>query len=338
MTAVHAAEAAHSHRDNHRHNHREGRRTRRRLLACLPLCLALLSACSGLQLINDVTPATGYTLQAGVPYGPLPRQRLDIYRPTAPLPQGQTDWPVVVFFYGGSWREGDRGEYRFVAQALADKGAVVVVPDYRLYPAVQWRGILDDCAAAVAWTLQHATDYAGDPRRVLVAGHSAGAYNAAMVALDPDLLAKYGSKPAALAGFIGLAGPYDFVPIQDTDVLPVFGGPRPPPESQPMFYAQAGHAPARTLLIAADDDHLVDPQRNTVGLAAALRQDGAPVEAHLFPRLSHATTVGAFALPLRGLAPVLDDVARFVRDTPAVGSVQAAATNPINETRSQAAR
>ena len=277
------------------------------LLAALGLA-GSLAACSPATALNALAPARTHTLTGPVPYGSGPRQVLDVYRPTMPAPRG--GWPVVVFFYGGSWNSGQRGDYAFVGEALASRGIVALVADYRLYPQVRFPDFLRDCATALAWGLANAGELGGNPKRVYVMGHSAGAYNAAMLALDARWLAPTGHAPRELAGFIGLAGPYDFLPITNPDAQPVFFHPNYPADSQPVDYASA--AAPRSFLGAAKTDSLVNPQRNTVGLATRLEIAGAPVTLRLYERVNHLTLAGAFALPLRWLAPVLDDVATFV--------------------------
>ncbi|NMU91503.1 alpha/beta hydrolase [Achromobacter ruhlandii] len=269
------------------------------------LALGLLAACSPLTLLNGAVPDDASRVTAGVAYGPLPRQRLDIYRPPA-----VTRAPVVVFFYGGSWRSGDRADYRFVGDALAARGIVAVVADYRLYPEAGYPDFLRDAAMAVAWTQRHIDAYGGDPARVFVAGHSAGGYIAAMLALDGRWLGGAGSSPATLAGWIGLAGPYDFLPIVARDVRPVFGYPATPADSQPIHHASL-HAPPGLLLTGVADT-TVDPRRNSVGLAQALREAGACARLVQYPDLGHKLLVGALSRPLRWRAPVLDDLGEFV--------------------------
>lgn len=280
-----------------------------KMLLLLTLVLVLfgaLAACSPLRTLNALTPSRTYTLTEDVAYGADPRMRLDVYTPA----DQRATAPVVVFFYGGSWNSGDRKDYKFVGEALASRGIVTVIADYRLYPQVRYPAFLEDSAAAVAWTAREIRRYGGDPSRLFVMGHSAGAYNAAMVALDGRWLAASGSKPAALRGWIGLAGPYDFIPIKDEAVRPVFFWPDTPTESQPINHVSAGAPPA--LLIASRADTLVDPVRNTGGLARKLRETGISVEEVYFDRTSHTTLVASLARPLRGLAPTLDVVVRFV--------------------------
>ncbi|MEH3085053.1 MAG: alpha/beta hydrolase [Xylophilus ampelinus] len=248
----------------------------------------------------------------GVAYGPDPRQRADLHFPAAP--RDGCPPPLVVFFYGGTWTHGSRGFYAFAGRALADAGAVAMVADYRLSPAVRYPAFVEDGAAAVAWALDHAAALGADPRRVLAMGHSAGAYIAAMLALDGRWLGARGRAPRDLAGWIGLAGPYDFLPIANAEAQAAFGWPATPPDSQPLAHAGAG-AP-RTLLLAGADDATVDPRRNTLALADRLRGAGADVRARLLPRVGHVGLVAALARPLRWWAPVHAEAAAFLHDAP----------------------
>ena len=275
----------------------------------LPLVVLLsLAACSPTATLNALVARSSHTLSGGVAYGALARQRLDIYRPAQAAPP--PGWPVVVFFYGGSWNHGERADYRFVAEALAARGVLTLVADYRLYPEVRYPEFLNDCALALAWGLKETPRLGGDAKRVFVMGHSAGAYNAAMLALDPRWLAPTGHSPSELAGWIGLAGPYDFLPMTNVDAQPVFFHPNYPPGTQPVDHAHAG-AP-RGFVGAPLKDTLVNPQRSSVGLATRLQAVGVPVTLKLYERVSHTTLAGAFAWPLRWLAPVLDDVVGFI--------------------------
>ncbi|PMU23241.1 MULTISPECIES: alpha/beta hydrolase [unclassified Pseudomonas] len=283
----------------------------KKLLQVFTLAIAtLLAACSPIKVLNALTPTSTFTKTSSLAYGDDPRQKLDIYRPVTALP----DAPVVVFFYGGSWNSGSKDDYGFVGEALAARGIVVVIADYRLYPQVRYPLFLQDGAQAVAWVYQHSAEYGGDPRKLYVMGHSSGAYNAAMLALDPQWLAGVGLSPSVFKGWIGLAGPYDFLPIENRDVRPVFFYPDSPPDSQPINHVSQSAPPS--LLIASVDDNLVNPKRNTGGLAKKLRAAGVPVEEFYFTRTSHATLVASMSRPLRWLAPVLDRVTAFITFTP----------------------
>lgn len=283
------------------------------------LLAGLVVACSPLKAINAVTSGSGSEKQLDISYGTDPRNVLDVYRPRTQTAAA----PVVVFFYGGSWNTGSRRDYAFVGEALASRGIVAVLADYRLYPQVRYPSFVEDSAQAVAWTLKQIGAYGGDPKRVFVMGHSAGAYNAAMVAIDARWLAAQGASIGALRGLIGLAGPYDFIPITNPDARPVFFYPDTPPESQPVNHVTAAAPP--TLLIASHADKVVNAVRNTGGLAQRLRAAGVPVQVVYFDNTSHASLIGAIAWPLRGIAPVLDTVVKFVqsdggRMAPAIAS------------------
>jgi acetyl esterase/lipase len=271
-----------------------------------PLLLLALAACSPLTVLNGLSPGGASERTADLAYGDGPRRKLDVYRPLAV--RGQA--PVVVFFYGGNWVGGNRADYAFVGRALASRGIVTVIADYRLYPEVSYPDFLKDAAQAVAWARRQAARYGGDPKRLYVMGHSAGAYNAAMIALDGRWLAEQGMSPADLRGWIGLAGPYDFLPIENQTTRPVFHFPDTPRESQPIDHVTPAAPPA--LLIAARDDKLVTPRRNTGHLAEALRARRVAVTETYYDKVSHTTLVASIAAPMRWLAPTLDDVAGFV--------------------------
>jgi acetyl esterase/lipase len=280
------------------------------LLRLLALTLAaLVAGCSAFAFVNDAAPADTYRRTTGIAYGSHERQRLDVYVPA----QGAERAPVVVFFYGGAWRTGSRSDYLFVGEALASRGIVAVVADYRLYPEVRFPEFVNDSAQAVAWTLANVDRFGGDPQRVFVMGHSAGAYNAAMVALAPRYLAAAAGAPApGLRGFVGISGPYDFLPLRGQTLRAVFGYPDTSPDTQPINAVTSAAPPA--LLLTPASDGVVSPA-NTARLAERLRNAGVPVEEVMYDGVGHRSIVGAFAAPLRGLAPVLDDVSRFVLGT-----------------------
>jgi acetyl esterase/lipase len=243
-----------------------------------------------------------------VAFGPGERLKLDVYAPRAAASRPR---PVIVFFYGGSWNSGRRRPFAFAARALAAQGFVVVIPDYRLVPEVRYPDFLKDCAAAVRWARRNARAHGGDGERIVLAGHSAGAYNAAMLALDPGLL---GADRAAIRGFAGLAGPYDFLPLDDPATIGAFGEWPRLDETQPVRHAAAGAPPA--LLLHGADDVRVKP-RHSRKLAERLRQGGADVRLKLYPRLGHVGILTALAIPLRRQAPILQDVAAFAHEVTA---------------------
>jgi len=271
------------------------------------LYAAVLGGCSPTDILNATVPHDGVTVDRDIAYGDGPRRRLDVYRGK----DSAGPHPLVVFLYGGSWRTGSRGIYGFVGIPLAARGVVVVIPDYRLYPEVVFPDFLDDNAQAVAWAITHAAELGADPHRVFIVGHSAGAYNAAMLAVDPRWLAHAGVDRAQIAGVAGLAGPYDFLPMTDPDILPVFAPVDDGPASQPVNYVD-GRNPA-LLLLAGDADTTVRPA-NTRSLAARVAAAGGRVQSRIYPGLGHVGIITAFAPLFNRRAPVLDDVWRFIME------------------------
>jgi acetyl esterase/lipase len=267
--------------------------------------LAMLSACSPVTILNALAPKAGITETQNVRYAPGNRHELDIYAPS-----GEKPAPVVVFIYGGGWKDGNKAEYRFVAAALAARGFLTVVPDYRLFPQVRFPAFLQDNAAAVAWTKANIGRYGGEPNRIFLMGHSAGAYNVAMLTLDKQWLAAVGLDPDRdIAGTIGLAGPYDFLPLHDPELEDIFAPAGDLRLSQPITFAR-GNAPPM-FLAAGTADTTVLP-RNTEHLAAAIRRDGGVVEERLYPGVNHTKIIGAMSGVLHWLAPSMADVTAFL--------------------------
>ena len=274
-----------------------------------PALLALatgLAACSPVGILNALSPKGGVSISHGVAYGEGPRRALDIYAPAVRKP-GR---PVVVFLYGGNWDSGARAEYAFVGAALARRGYVTAIPDYRLYPQVRYPAFLEDCAAAVRWARDHAAEYGGDPQRIVLMGHSAGAYNAAMLAIDRRWLATVRMDPRQdIKAVVGLAGPYDFLPLTQPRFKAIFGPEEQRPQTQPVNHVDGRSPP---IWLATDQgDKAVNP-RNTARLAARIRQAGGAVEERTYARLNHALMVGVLAAPLHFLSPVFRDATAFI--------------------------
>jgi acetyl esterase/lipase len=264
--------------------------------------------------LNWTVRAAGMTASRGIAYGRLSRQLLDIYTPEGTSGQG----PVILFCHGGSWQSGARADAAFAAAALAQLGFVVVVPDYRLWPEVGYPHFVDDCKAAAHWVAARISGYGGDPRAMFLMGHGAGAYNAAMVALAPDA--------PACSGMIGLAGPYDFLPLQDPTLEKIFAGSQDPLTTQPISHARADAPPM--LLLTGAVDRVVLP-RNTASFAAKLRAFGAPVETRIYPRLGHVGILAALAPGLRWYAPVLRDSLAFIEECRAGGFARSGSGDEI---------
>ena len=242
-----------------------------------------------------------------IAYADGARHTLDVCRP-----RSATTAPVVVFFYGGGWRSGNKGMYRYVGKALARRGYVAVVPDYRIYPQALYPDFLDDGAQAVRWVKDNAAKFGGDPDKIFLIGHSAGAHTAAMLAIDATWLGKVGLAPGRdIAGLIGLAGPYDFLPLKDEELIVIFGGANRP-ETQPVSYVTPGAPPA--LLLTGGKDDVVGAG-NSTRLAERLRTAGNDATAILYPHIGHYIIVAALAPILRFLVPVLRDSESFIART-----------------------
>lgn len=248
----------------------------------------------------------GVLLERDIAYGAHERQRLDLYAPRRR--QARTRLPIIAFCYGGNWASGARQGYGFVGRAFAAKGFLVAVPDYRLVPDVRFPGFVEDCAAAVDWIVAHAADRGGDPDSVVLMGHSAGAYIAAMLALDPQWL---GRTRSSVRGLVGMAGPYDFLPLKGPVTRAAFGQAPDLAATQPVNFAAPDSPPA--LLLHGGGDRTVLP-RNSRALARRLAAAGGEARLRIYPQLGHISIVTALALPFRYTAPVLADAAAFARE------------------------
>jgi acetyl esterase/lipase len=281
------------------------------------LLCAALCGCSGVAFVNATTSERDVVLVRNVPYGPVPgavsqvadpARAIDVYRP-ALLPG---PLPVVVFLHGGDWRSGSRGQYLFLAERLARQGVIVAVAGYREVPHAPYPAFLQDAAQAVALVRRSAASWGGDPNRVFVMGHSAGAYIAAMLALDPEWLQQAGLDRDAVAGTIAISGPYDFLPITRPDVQAVFAPAAPDlSTTQPITYADGSNRPL--LLITGLADETVSPS-NTRNLAARIEAAGGPVQVDAYPGVGHVGTISAYAGDFGSDAPTMADVLRFIDD------------------------
>jgi acetyl esterase/lipase len=265
----------------------------------------LLVACSPLSVLNLAVPRAGYRIEHDLAYGADPRQKLDIYVPD----HAAANAPVILFFYGGSWQSGSKSDYLAFGQAFASKGIVVAIADYRLYPQVSYPAFLDDGASALAYVHAHVAQYGGDPGRIFVAGHSAGAYNAVMLAADPEYLRKAGAEPSWIHGVIGIAGPYNFLPLDDDKLIALFGGANLP-ETQPINHIDGKRPPM--LLAAGTDDTTVLP-RNTMQLAARLKSFDSPVDVATYPGVGHIGIILSIVPGFRWKTTLREDIIRFVK-------------------------
>lgn len=255
------------------------------------------------QLLNATIPRRGYRVIRDLGYGADPRHKLDLY-----VPSGLTTAaPVVLYFYGGSWQWGTKSTYRFLGQALASAGIIVAVADYRLYPQVKYPAFVEDSAEAFRFVRDHISEFNGDPALVFLAGHSAGAYNAMLLAADRRYLSD--EERDAIRGIIGIAGPYDFLPVKDPALIDMFGGDNVL-ETQPIGYIDRKLCPM--LLVHGSGDDTVHP-RNVRRLAKKLREFGTEVETREFEGIGHIEVIVSLAPWFRGRTTLRDDIVRFVK-------------------------
>lgn len=267
----------------------------------------LLTACTPINTLNALVPETGYTRVNDIAYGSSPRQQLDVYIPTTARDQA----PAVIFYYGGSWQSGSKKDYKFIAQALAARGIFVVIPDYRVYPEVVFPAFVEDAAAVVEWTQRELSQYGYQTNDLFVMGHSAGAYMASMITLDPRFLGAHGLNPQMLNGMIGLAGPYDFLPLKDGTLKTIFGPEAERRRTQPINFADGSNPPV--LLMAGDKDVTVLPG-NSQRLAEKITQNGGPATIQIVSGYGHVLLAATLAKPLRGRGRVLNPVLDFIRE------------------------
>lgn len=270
----------------------------------------LLTACQPARVLNTMVPSGSYQLTTDIAYGAHPRQQMDIYIPRqTPFKQ-----QVVVFVYGGSWEGGSKQDFTFVAQAFARLGYVTVIPDYRLYPEVQFPSFIEDIAEAVAAVPEALNDQrlvnqCPSGHQFILAGHSAGAHTAALLAVDPQYLENAGVDISQIRAFIGLAGPYD-LPLDHEQVKDKFTTVEGD-EANPVALAHAKMPPA--LLIHGESDTIAVPD-HSVEFKERLEALGVPATLRLYKRRRHVDLVASLASPLRFLSPAYKDIQAFLEE------------------------
>lgn len=266
-----------------------------------------LTACSPVTLLNAMVPESAYQHRSDLVYGEYDRLKLDVYQPAHSVDSQKP--ATVIFFYGGGWEAGEKADYKFVAEALTSQGMIVVIPDYRVFPEAVFPEFIEDAAQAVAWTRKHITEFGGDPEQLFIAGHSAGAHIAAMLSVNPHYLQQAGLETEQLRGMIGLAGPYDFLPLTSPTLKQIFGDDASQWQSQPVNFVGEDHPP--TLLLVGNNDRTVLP-RNSYRFAEKLKQYGNDVELVELSNYGHVAMVAKLAKPLRGDGALLAPIVSFV--------------------------
>lgn len=292
-----------------------------RLILAAAACL-LVAGCRAIVFFTANAPSAFSNVERhlDLPYGTGPRQQLDIV-----APRTGENLPVVVFWYGGSWVAGRKSEYRFVGDALAKRGIVTVLADYRLYPQVTFPLFDEDGAKAVAWVEHHVREYRGDPAHLILMGHSAGAHTAAFLAFNHQFLRKFGADPKDIVGLVGLSGTYVLVPGHGV-ARAAFPPPYTAKDWQPIRYVDSAAPP--TLLLHGLADKEVSPQQ-AIKLRNALEKVHVPVQLHLYAHRGHLDTIASFAPLTRWRTPALEDSVAFIR------SVAGAVPDPQLESRPQ---
>ena len=271
-------------------------------------------ALSPLAVVNGITSSGGVGVSKNILYGDEPSQDLDIYYPK-PLAQAMKaqsaindSYPMVVFVHGGSWESGNKEQYAFVGQSLAQAGYVTAVINYRKAPEHVYPDYVEDAAQAIAWSIDNATSLHADPKRLAVVGHSAGAFNAVAAVANEDFLAPYGVKPKDIKAVVGIAGPYSY-DFRKFDSATAFAADATPDEVMPDRQIKGEQPPY--LLLTAEKDKVVYAT-NTIQMTKALQEAGVTVENGEIKGASHATSIGAMAPPLRWVNDVRAQVLTYL--------------------------
>lgn len=276
-------------------------------IALLALLLLTMSGCTKAAFIaaNWPTYFDNIAVVHDRAYGPEPSQKLDMYVPID-LQNKQID--VIVFLYGGRWTYGTKEDYRFVGATFAKRGFLVVIPDYRKYPSVRFPRFVQDGAKALTWVSDHIAEFHGDPARIHVVGHSAGAHIGALLAADPHYLADEGKdRSLTIYDFAGLAGPYAFTP-DEPDLEDMFGPPQNYPNMQVTTFIDGTQPPM--LLLYGDKDTAVK-QANLQKLELRIMERGGCVRSRIYPGVDHTDLIGSLSWWNLQKVPVVDDITKF---------------------------
>ncbi|WP_227691766.1 alpha/beta hydrolase [Psychrobacter immobilis] len=288
-------------------------------LSGIALAAQNAQALSPLAVVNGITSSGGVGVSKNILYGDEPLQDLDIYYPKALAQAMQAQsatkdavindsYPMVVFVHGGSWESGNKEQYAFVGQSLAQAGYVTAVINYRKAPEHVYPDYVEDAAQAIAWSFDNATSLHADPKRLAVVGHSAGAFNVVAAVANEDFLAPYGIKPKDIKAVIGIAGPYSY-DFRKFDSATAFAADATPDEVMPDRHIKGEQPPY--LLLTAENDKIVYAT-NTIKMTKALKKAGVTVENGEIEGASHATSIGAMAPPLRWLNDVRAQVLTYL--------------------------
>jgi len=256
------------------------------------------------MLADLLIPRTGYRVRRDLAYGVEARQKLDLYIPKSLAGPA----PVLLYFYGGSWQAGSKAHYRFLGQAFASRGVIVAVADYRLFPPIHFPDFVTDSAHALRFVHDTIAEHGGDPSRIFVSGHSAGAYNAVMIAANASYLNGVQADPKWIRGIIGIAGPYDFLPLRDPKLIEIFHGDKDP-ATQPITFVDRPLPPM--LLAHGAKDRVVSP-RNAARLATKLRSVDSHVNVSVYPGVGHVGIILSLVAGFRWFTPLRKEMLDFI--------------------------
>lgn len=266
-----------------------------------------------LSAVDRIAGGTGGAeFKAKIATGDHPQQKLLVWGPDDRSAKDVLR-PVLVFVHGGSWRWGDPEDYDFVGRAFVEQGFVVVLGGYRLEEAGKYPAMVEDTARVIGWTHEEIAAYGGDPESIVIAGHSAGAYNVVMTALQDSWLGKHSLSTKDVAGVIGLSGPYDFLPLDSDSTIASFGHveeDKALDATQPIKLIRADAPPM--LLIHGEKDALVG-MRHSRDLASLVGDAGGTATLELYPEMAHNDPLISIAAPWRSRRDVVTKMAEFVR-------------------------
>ena len=238
----------------------------------------------GSYALNRLTPRKGYSVQENVAYGLRARHRLDLFRTQTP----REHRPLIVFVHGGAWMHGDKKDYRFIGEAFAKEGFDVAVINYHSAPEHIFPASIDDLSLALNYLNVHQLKYQISTEKVVLMGHSAGAFNV--------MSALYHPKPyeiqcrSQITAIIGLAGPYHFDYKGDPICADAFDQNRPYQEVMPYYFVESNTV-KHYLLVAENDD--VVGLSNAVDLDRRLKEKGNYSQLWTVPRIGHISMIGS---------------------------------------------
>jgi len=282
------------------------------IIVTLILVLTLSCTDNKLFLVNTMARFGSYTVHSNIAYGAHNAQQLDIYVPEVLANLPHSALTTVVFFYGGCWgacSDLSKKDYRFIAEAFTANNIIAIIVDYRKFPAVLFKDIMSDAQQSIEWVSENIARYGGNNQRIFLMGHSAGAHIASMLHFDQQYLKPITDINVNIKGFIGLAGPYDFLPFTESYQAALFAPPESYSQSQTIMFVDGNESP--TLLLYGNKDTRVK-RRNILSLTNAILAKNGRVETHYYDNIDHPGIIGALSIPLRSSQPIMKHIVDFI--------------------------